>query len=299
METIFFREKTQKMRIDRYLELSYPHLSKNTLFKTFRKKDIKVNNRWVANDYILVQNDKIDIYLEHSILDAVEQIKEIETVYQDSNILIVNKPRGLQVQPSVNDNISLDEIINNQIKPSQFRAELCHRLDRNTGGLVILAKNQHSLNLILNQFKNGSIQKFYICYVEGVLPKKYDVLESYLVKNPLKSQVFIYDKFRKNSKKITTVYKVLDYKNNITKLEIELKTGKTHQIRAHLAHIGYPVIGDFKYGSTMVNRKYNQKHQALWAYKIIFSFPKNSHLHYLNDKVINIPIEFKICHKST
>lgn len=158
-------------------------------------------------------------------------------------------------------------------------------------GLVLFAKNQQALDILLKKFKDREIEKYYKCLVYGIPKVDSNILEAYLFKDTKKSLVYISDEFKKGYSKIITSYKILekDIKNNTSLLEVQLHTGKTHQIRAHLAHIGFPIIGDEKYGDYKINRKFNKKVQELCAYKLYFSFTTNSgFLEYLNGKVIEV-----------
>lgn len=172
----------------------------------------------------------------------------------------------------------------------------CHRLDRNTFGLVLFAKNKEALEILLDKFKNKEIEKHYLAYVYGIPSKKQDRLEAYLFKDTKKSLVYISDEFKKGYQKIITSYDTLktDTKRNTSVLDVKLETGRTHQIRAHLAHIGLPIIGDGKYGINSVNKALGFKTQGLCSYKLKFNFCGDSGiLNYLNGKEFEIEYNFK------
>ena len=162
----------------------------------------------------------------------------------------------------------------------------CHRLDRNTNGLVIFAKNQESLDILLEKFKHHEMEKHYLALVYGIPKKDTQILQAYLFKDRKKSQVYISDEPKKGYSKIITSYTVLEkYPDNTSLLDVEIQTGKTHQIRAHLSHIGLPIIGDGKYGNYEINKKFNCKTQKLISYKLKFNFKEDSGiLNYLNNK---------------
>ncbi len=258
----------------------------NTIYKALRKKDILVNGKRIGQNIILNNNDHVRIY----ILDKdLYKNYEFEIVYQDDNILIVNKPCGIEVLGSN----SLTELLIKKFKYSYLRP--AHRLDRNTTGLILYAKNINSLNILLKKFKTGEIEKHYRCMVYGIPEKNNETLQAYLFKDSKKSIVYISNKFKTGYNKIETEYKVIskNIDNNTCILDVNLITGRTHQIRAHLAHVKLPIIGDGKYGINKVNNIFRTKTQLLCCYNIKFNFKTDSNiLNYLNNKCFNIKTSF-------
>ena len=274
----YHEKKLNKVILERVPNINYP-----TFCKLLRKKDIKINGKRINKDMLVYENDKIEIYFPKEL----EETKiNLDKVYEDENILVINKPAKIEVTGSN----SLTEIINKQYTNCEFKPQPCHRIDRNTTGLVLFAKNKEALEILLEKFKKHEIEKHYLALVYGIPNKKEERLEAYLFKDNKKSQVYISDIFKKGYQKIITRYTVLEKrKDNTAVLDVEIETGRTHQIRAHLAHIGYPIIGDGKYGKNEINKQFGKKYQMLCSYKLKFHFQSESGiLAYLNGKEIEL-----------
>ena len=274
----YHEKKLNKVILEELSNINYP-----TFCKLLRKKDIKINGKRINKDVLVYENDKIEIYLPKEL----EETKiDLDKVYEDDNILVINKPANIEVTGSN----SLTEIINKQYTNCEFKPQPCHRIDRNTTGLVLFAKNKEALEILLEKFKNHEIEKHYLALVYGIPNKQEERLEAYLFKDNKKAQVYISDTFKKGYQKIITKYTVLEKrKDNTALLDVEIETGKTHQIRAHLSHIGYPIIGDGKYGKNEINKQFGKKYQMLCSYKLKFHFQSESGiLTYLNGKEIEL-----------
>jgi len=240
MRILFVNNKFHNKKVISFLENEFPMASKNSFYKTLRKKDIRVNDVKISDNVSVCEGDKVSIYISDNLL--FPNNISFDIVYEDDNILIVNKPKGIEVTGES----SLSSLIQSNFNNPDLMP--CHRLDRNTSGLVIFAKSSSVLDILLEKFKNREIDKFYKCKVFGILKKKHDILKAYLFKDNKKSLVYISDDMKKGYREIITEYKVLgeNVKDNFSVLEVILHTGRTHQIRAHLAHIGHPIIGDRK-----------------------------------------------------
>lgn len=313
MQKLIIEKDSTNKRIDKVLRDKFPNLPQSFMYKAFRKKDIKVNGVRVKEDYVTNIGDVVEVYIIDEILygkntsQPLDQGIAFTVVYEDKNILIVNKKQGIPVHPDKDssENTLIDLVTSyicnnsNNSKPQGFTPALCHRLDRNTGGLVIIAKNNEALKVMLEKIKNKEVKKYYQCIVRGKPEKRQATLKAYLEKDERKSRVYINDYKTRNSLEVITKYKTLSVIENLTAdqagtlLEVELITGRTHQIRAHFAYIGHPIAGDGKYGDNALNRALKLKYQALWAYKIKFDFStKSGILSYLNGKEFEIQPDF-------
>jgi len=293
--------KYDKKRIDEFLFDMLPNVKPSVIYKAFRKRNIRVNNKRVSMSHLLSVNDKVQIYIPDQYLNnaADSEISEPEIIYEDDFIIVVNKPQGIPVHKDKNEEtLVLDSWLRSFVR---FRDQdkvsyeegfpaLCHRLDRNTGGLVLFAKDSKSLAVLEDKFRMHEIGKKYLCVVVGTPAKSFCELHGYLRKDNKNSRVYIFDTPVRGAEAITTRYRVLKKAGDFSLLEVELVTGKTHQIRAHLAHIGHPLVGDGKYGINTINRALKLKWQALWANELSFNFKSPSaHLDYLKGKTIILP----------
>ena len=233
MKILVVDEKYNNKKLDKFIFDKFPSLSSGLFYKTLRKKDFRVNDNRISENIILHTGDEIKVFISDELL---KNNILLPTIYEDDNILVIDKPTNIEVVGE-NSVTSILEKKYSYIKP-------CHRLDRNTTGLVLFAKNEESLNILLAKFKNHEIEKHYKATVYGIPKVKKAKLEAFLFKDSKKSLVYISNEPKKGYQKIITSYEVIkeDKKQNISVLDIKLETGRTHQIRAHLYYIGFPII---------------------------------------------------------
>lgn len=257
----------------------FPQINYAQIKTALRKKDVKVNFKRISKEVEVRVGDNIQMFLPE------EKPKNIPVVFEDENVLIVFKPQGLEVtkKDKTYDSKCLEELTN---------ATAMHRLDKNTEGLVVMSKNAMATNEITRAFKEKLVHKKYLAVCTGNV-KSHANLVAYLKKDSNKNIVTVFDYPEKNSVQIKTNYVLLSSFNDLFIIEVELLTGKTHQIRAHLKHENIYILGDEKYGDKKVNAKYREKKQCLCAYKLQFEFDKSSPLFYLNSKNFQVAPTFK------
>ncbi len=246
-------------------------VSYSALMRLLRKKDVKVNGKRVSKDVNLLVGDSVEIYY------VLEEKSNYEQLYIDDNILVVYKKSGY-----TSDQVY--ESVNSLYKTAKY----IHRLDRNTDGIMLFALNESAENELLLGFKNHKFIKYYTATVKGKPKKDKDVLSAYLLKDSQKAEVRIFTNEVKGATPIKTGYEVLSSEADVSVLKVRLYTGKTHQIRAHLASIGCPIVGDGKYGDNAFNKSKGIKRQMLTSSEIILAFDKNSPLYYLNEKSFKV-----------
>ena len=294
-------------RLDKFLSKAVKGLPQSMLYKSIRLKKIKVNRARTDQKYILQEGDEIQLFIREEFFDVPEKDEgaiyriepKLSIVYEDENILLCQKRPGVLVHEDTDggENTLILHIKAYLFQKGEYdpRAEqsfapaLCNRIDRNTGGIVIAAKNAAALREMNEKIRENEIGKFYLAAVHGHLPEKSATMTAYLIKNADDNMVKIFDRPGKGLKEIITKYKVLRERNGQALVEVELITGRTHQIRAHFAHIGHPLVGDGKYGVNKDDRRRGYKYQALYAYRLRFNFKNDDGpLGYLRGKEVRI-----------
>lgn len=290
-------------RLDRFISKAVPLLPTSLTQKYIRLKRIKINGKGAKQDTKLFTGDVIQLYINDEFFEAPSEenaflkisTPELDIVFEDENILLVNKKAGVLChsdgQWSYNTLIAHIQAYlyaKKEWRPKQenaFAPALCNRIDRNTQGIVIAAKNAEALRIMNEKIKNREVEKFYLAIVNGKITPPVGRLEGYLFKDAVKNQVFISAKSHPGAKTAVTQYKTLAFKNGLSLLECHLVTGRTHQIRAQLAHAGHALLGDGKYGSGKINRDFGESGQALCSYRLLFQFNTDSGiLQYLNGR---------------
>ena len=307
MKEFQIKKNDAGQRLDKFLSKAVKGLPASLMYKYIRTKKIKVNRARTEQKYMLREGDIVQLFIKDEFFDSPEKddaalasiTPKLTIAYEDENIILCNKRPGVLVHE---DEEGRDNTLIMHIKAylyqkgeydpeseQSFAPALCNRIDRNTGGIVIGAKNAEALRIMNEKIKNDEISKFYYCVVHGKMPKKSETLTGFLLKDSDKNQVRIFDKQVKGSKNIITKYKVVSEKNGMSLLEVELVTGRTHQIRAHMSYIGHPLVGDGKYGINKDARARGYKYQALYAYRLRFDFDDDSGaLGYLKGKEVKL-----------
>ncbi len=317
MKQFIIQENDSGQRLDRFLQKAIPQCPKSLFYKWIRTKHIKINRKRCTPNQRLQIGDQIDCYADDSYfkmeaklqnqrtLDFLQAPNQLDVLFENEQILLVIKPIGLVVHC---DNRQVPDTLINRVlhylyqtgfyHPEQeqsFTPALCNRLDRNTGGIVIAAKTAAALREVNRLIRENRIQKSYLCTTVGT-PKQHDAtLHAWHKKSESHNTVTIRDTKAEGFLEITTAYHVLASHIKHTLLLVDLITGRTHQIRAHLAHIGVPILGDTKYGNMKENRSTRCKYQQLWAYQLTFSTDANTCLAALNGKTFCTPPPDFVC----
>ena len=302
MRKFIIEKNDSGQRLDKFIAKAVPALPKSLMYKEIRRKNIKINGKRADISQKLCEGDEVSLYVKDEFFapvrenyDFLSASKKLTAVYEDENVILLDKSVGILSHPDENEyNDTLISRVKRYLyekgeydpkKENSFTPALVNRIDRNTGGLVIAAKNSESLRILNEKLKNREIKKYYLCVVHGIPAKKSGCLISYMIKDEKNNKVRVYDSEVPGSKTMKSEYRVLDEKNGLALVEVELHTGRTHQIRAQFSHIGHPLLGDGKYGTNALNKKYGYKKQFLYSYKLRFEFTSDAGiLEYLNGR---------------
>lgn len=307
MREVVIDKNQAGQRLDKFLQKYLNKAGKSFLYKMLRKKNITLNGKKADGNEKLECGNIVRFYLAEETIEKFSGVKlqpvsgKLDIIYEDRDILLINKPSGMLSQKAKENDISLVEhlisyLLNNESitveQLQSFRPSVCNRLDRNTSGIVAAGKTLAGLQMLSGLFRERNLHKYYVCLAEGALQKPQHI-RGYLTKDEKKNQVAISQKPDQAAAFIETAYRPIAAGEGITLLEVELITGKTHQIRGHLASIGHPIIGDTKYGNPVINKQFTQRyhvrHQLLHAQRM--EFPKlDGAFSYLSGRVFEAPL---------
>ena len=294
-------------RLDRFVSKALPLLPPALLQKYIRLKRIKVNGKGAKRDVRLAAGDVLQLYINDEFFEKPSEENlfltlfkpQLDIVYEDENLMLLNKRPGLVVHADETEKVNT--LINhiqsylyqkrewNPRWENAFAPALCNRIDRNTGGIVIAAKNAETLRILNDKIRDREIKKFYLCITLGRMKPPAGKLECFLLKDEAKKQVSVYHRPVSGGKSAVTLYRTLETRGELSLVEAELLTGRTHQIRASFADAGHPLLGDGKYGNGSMNKKYHETRQALYSYKLVFDFPTDAGmLEYLRGRTFQV-----------
>ncbi len=293
-------------RLDKFISKTMPTLPSSLMYRYIRTKHIKVNRKKAEISTKLNEGDVVEAWISDEFFtkaepkyDFLSAPTNLDIVYEDENILLVDKKQGVLVHPD--DKEYRDTLIGRiqhylfekrEFDPEAencFAPALANRIDRGTGGIVIAAKNAEALRILCEKIKKREIDKQYLAVIHGTPAKKEATLEGFLEKNESKNKVYLKSSREGDALSIKTRYRVISSKNNLSLIEVDLLTGRTHQIRAHMASIGHALLGDGKYGKLAADKKLGFTRQALYSYKLTFNFKTDGGiLEYLNGKTFKV-----------
>ena len=294
MKEFTIRDNDAGQRLDRFVGKAVPLLPESLLQKYIRLKRIKLNGKGAKRDTRLSRGDVLQLYINDEFFEKPREensylkvgTPRLNIVYEDENILLLDKKPGVLCHSAgvwdyntLIANVQAYMAQKGEWRPKEensFAPALCNRIDRNTGGIVIAAKNAEALRILNDKIRDREIEKYYLCAVQGKPRPASGRLENFLFKDAKKNQVFIKDRPEPGAKTAVTEYRTLKTKGALSLVECRLLTGRTHQIRAQMADAGWPLLGDGKYGKERVNRSYGEKGQALYSYKLEFAFPTDA-----------------------
>ena len=293
MKSYLINQNDAGQRVSKFVEKTVPALPPSLLYKYFRLKRIKLNKKRCQPQDRLQEGDLVELYINDEFFGEGRQdlafLKvpdKLTIIYEDENILLVDKKPGLVVHED--DDNTPDTLINrilhylynkgeyNPQAEQSFVPALCNRIDRNTGGIVIAAKNAEALRVLNEKIRERELSKFYLCICLGRPEPPKGRIECFLRKDSKTNTVRVYHHPVPDGRSAVTLYETLETRDRLSLVEVELLTGRTHQIRASFADMGHPLLGDGKYGVGSVNRRYGETQQALYSYRLRFDFPTDA-----------------------
>ena len=307
MKELMIGKNDAGQRLDRFVGKSVPLLPESLLQKYIRLKRIKLNGKGARRDVRLSDGDCIQFYINDEFFEKPKEENSylkvgkprVSIVYEDENILLADKKPGVLCHSAgqwdyntLIANIQAYLAQKGEWRPKEensFAPALCNRIDRNTGGIVIAAKNAEALRIINEKIRDREIEKYYLCLVHGRPSPPSGRLENFLFKDASKNQVYVKSKSEPGARTAVTEYRTIRSKGPLSLVECHLLTGRTHQIRAQMSYAGWPLLGDGKYGSERFNKTYGETGQALYSYKLLFSFPTDAGmLNYLRGREFSV-----------
>lgn len=305
MKEFVIEKNDSGQRMDKFLAKSLKTLPQSLMYKYLRLKRIKLNGKKCEISTRLKEGDVVSLYINDEFFappseaDFLKSKNEISVLYEDENIMLLNKPAGLIVHED--DEETVDTLINRVKKylyekgeydyqnELSFAPALCNRIDKNTSGIVIAAKNAQSLRVLNQKIKDRELKKEYLLITHGHFKIKSATEKAFILKDEKNNKVTVFNTPRKDAKTALTKYNVIAENRHYSLVNVELLTGRTHQIRAHMSHLGHPLVGDTKYGTAQMNKNTPFKYQVLCSYKLTFEFKTDAeNLNYLNNKCFEI-----------
>ena len=294
MRELTIQKNDADQRLDRFLGKAVPLLPASLAQKYIRLKRIKVNGARAERDCRLREGDKLQLYINDEFFETPSEENvyltivnpRLHIIYEDENIMLLDKPAGMVVHADEGEKVNT--LVNHLLaylyqkrewKPREenaFTPALCNRIDRNTGGIVIAAKNTEALRVLNEKIRERELSKFYLCICLGRPEPPKGRIECFLRKDSKTNTVRVYHHPVPDGRSAVTLYETLETRDRLSLVEVELLTGRTHQIRASFADMGHPLLGDGKYGVGSVNRRYGEAQQALYSYRLRFDFPTDA-----------------------
>ena len=285
LHTFTISVNAEKIRLLTFAKRALPEVPEFALREAFQKRDVKVNGQRVGMDATVVPGAEVKIYTR----DLQPKQPLVQIIHEDENVLVVFKPSGVSCEPDAKGGKTLTQILTEQKPELASEPLLCHRLDNPTEGLIVLAKTPQVQEMLQDAFRNRQVHKEYTCVTLGTPNPLHAVLEHYLVKDAKRAKVRVTQHESAEAKRIITEYTVVQ-KGECARLNIQLHTGRTHQIRAHMAFIGHPLLGDDQYGDREANRHYKARKLMLCSSRL--SFDIKGPLSYLNDLLFSCKPSF-------